>query len=273
MFSLLALRRQLISGSQERAYQYRYIPAQSLHAAEIRRYSKTMNPTDHAGPNDFESYYYPYLDLPAITSHVHPRFVICNIGLKMEDSDNVLQFFGSNSALPTDDKALIEDAITIFRKWTADIPTKTNFYKERHFGGPDGDDNSDITRVGRLNDQGVRRSTRAHPNGLLDTPSEKRSRKRPRGQQESDPVSLDGETLRALDEDASPGKKLRLKRDSVAAWISSISEVKFDALTVSYFLKSPFLFHISFNRLLLSDVGSTSPSCHTTPRHLAIARW
>jgi len=231
---LLASRRQLISGSQEGTYTYKYIPAAALRAAEIRRYSKAMEPTDQAGPDDFKSFYYPYLDLPTITSHVHPCFVICNIGLKMKNPSIVLEFFGAESLVSLLDKALIQEALTIYQNWTTAIPAEANFGQKRYLGRPAGDDNSDVTRVGRLDNQGVRRSTRAHPNGHLETPSDRRSLKRSRGEQDSNLVSLDGETLRALDEDASPGKKLRLKRDSVAAWISSISEVKFDALQVGF---------------------------------------
>ncbi len=33
----------------------------------------------------FTLHFYPYHDFPTIKSHVHPRFIICNSGSKLED--------------------------------------------------------------------------------------------------------------------------------------------------------------------------------------------
>jgi hypothetical protein len=103
--------------------------------------------------------------------------------------DVTVEFLGHKSQLSSDDQTLIEDAVHIFRNWTAPIPTEANSYQERYLGRPPGDDNSDVTSVGRLDNQGVPRSTHAHPNGHRETPSDRRSLKRSRGEQ--DLIDLD----------------------------------------------------------------------------------
>ena len=83
--------------TQERTYNYTFIPARDLHAFEIRRCNEVMECTQKAGPGTFSSYYHPFDNFPTITSHIHPRFVICNIGLKMLNTRNVLAFLVANA--------------------------------------------------------------------------------------------------------------------------------------------------------------------------------
>lgn len=181
-----------------------------------------MNTTQEAGPDNFDSsYYYPFANLPIITSHVRPHFVICNIGLKMKN--HLRDFFG----LDDSQRKIIEKAMDVFQRWTEDIPAESDFYRDP-CNPADGDDNdSACTKEGRMDTVAYRRSLRTRSPA---TPSNKstHSRKRARGLEGSDVTWLDDETLRVLDEDASPGKRLKRKTESVSAWISSISEVKFD---------------------------------------------
>jgi hypothetical protein len=205
-------------------YQYKFIPARNMRAFEIRCYSAPMETTQQAGPTNFSSYYYPFDELPTITSHVHPHFVIYNIGLKMKK--HLRDFFGIDNS----HRRMIEKAMDLFDKWTQNIPAESNFYGDPYNPAADDDNDSTLTKEGRRDTRAYRQSLRTYS---PTTPSQKstHSHKRARGLEEVDVLWLDDETLRVFDEDASPGDSLKRKKVSVAAWISSISAAKFDAIS------------------------------------------
>jgi hypothetical protein len=199
-----------------------------MRAFEIRRYSATIKTMQKAESTNFDSsYYYPFNNFPTITSYVHPHFIICNIGLKMEK--HLLEFFGTGSEIVESDRAMIERALAIFKKWTEDIPAESKFFREPHNPAEDDDNDSTLTKEGRRDTRAYRQSLHAYS---PTTPSNNstHSRKRARGQEEADVLWLDDETLRVLDDDANPRDILKRKEVSVSAWISSISEVKFDTI-------------------------------------------
>jgi hypothetical protein len=212
----------------ERTYNYTFIPARDLHAFEIRRCNEVMECTQIAGPDTFSSYYHPFDDFPTITSHIHPHFVICNIGLKMSNTSNVLAFLVAN-AIGAKNETVIEKAIKVFRKWTEDIPVDSGFYHDHLPTGRDGDDNnSTCTKEGRMDTRAFCQSL--HKRAPPTSPSNKssHSRKRARaGPEDSNVTWLDDETLRMLDEDASPKKRWKRKRESVSAWVSTICSMPF----------------------------------------------
>jgi len=120
-----------------------------MRAFEIRHYSATVETRRKAAEsaNFDSSYYYPFDNFHNITSHVHPHFVICNIGLKMEK--HLIEFFGTGSEIVQRDR-VIKIAVGIFKKWTEDIPVELTFYREPHNpAAGDDDNNSTLIKEGR----------------------------------------------------------------------------------------------------------------------------
>ena len=70
---------------------------------------------DPPSTEDFIHYADPYGDLPTIESHVHPRFVICNSGLKLH-----------KATLPAGEGLLpksLRRVLAIWRSWTKPVPS------------------------------------------------------------------------------------------------------------------------------------------------------
>lgn len=106
---------------------------------------------------------------------------------------------------------VFEKALDVFKKWTADILAESDFYHDPYNPVADDDNDSARTNEGRMD-------TAAYPRFRHQTPAthshtSTQSRKCIRGKEDSDVAWLDGKTLRALDEDASPRKRLIQKTD------------------------------------------------------------
>ncbi|KAF8151610.1 hypothetical protein B0H34DRAFT_810645 [Crassisporium funariophilum] len=114
---------------KEETYKYTFVPGRKMTAFVMSRYKEPMQCTQQAGPNDFLLYRYPFDDFPIITSHVHPRYVICNIGLKTLSAQTFPDFFSHESTISTHNKRMIEKASQVFRKWTEDIPADPDFHQ------------------------------------------------------------------------------------------------------------------------------------------------
>jgi len=176
----------------------------------------------------FKLHFYPFSDLPTITSHVLPHFVICSLGLKMQKAH--IEYIDPASPIYAHDRQRINNAFAVFSLWFRNIPPESNFHLEPLLPTDDGDDNnSTYTKQGRLDREGYDRVLRQRQ-GAATSPSSKSSHNRQRmgGLDECDGLWLDDETLRELDNDASTAKRLKQKMESVAVWVFGISESKFN---------------------------------------------
>jgi len=167
-------------------------------------------PIEGAPPVDFTLYSYPYHNFPTIVSHVHPRFVLCNAGLKIvQDYDT-----WEKQAVRNDDIANVFD---IWTAWCKQVrPTLQGakaFFNNPHNGGSDlGDNNSEYTTNHRRE---LRKRKLPEQQG---SPAPKSS-KRPRPA--DDGAWLDDETLREFDRQAST--RVEDKKQLILEWLTVIS--------------------------------------------------
>jgi len=92
---------------------------------------------------DFTYYPYPYHGFPTIESHVHPRFIICNSGSKLEAASDPFQWQKGHEASTINDLAKVQ---AIWNSWKEVIPTGEFLAKTSDGGDPDiKDDNSQRT--------------------------------------------------------------------------------------------------------------------------------
>jgi len=219
----------VISNSQKGTmYTYKLVPAPVLSTVPILQHFDILAKGAIARPEQFKLHFYPFNDLPTITSHVLPHFAICNLGLKMQKAH--IEYMDLAAPICADDRQRINNAFAVFSLWFRNIPPDSNFYLEPLLPADDGDDNNSTrTKQGHLDREGCDRVLRRHQ-GAAASPSSKGSHKRRRtgGLDESDGLWLDDETLRELDHDASPAKRSKQKMESVSVWVSSISESKFN---------------------------------------------
>ncbi|KAF8151594.1 hypothetical protein B0H34DRAFT_134431 [Crassisporium funariophilum] len=63
-------------------YKYKLVATDKLKGYKLDCYNGAPTCNTQAEPNHFSPYFFPFDNLPMITSHIHPRFVICNTGRK-----------------------------------------------------------------------------------------------------------------------------------------------------------------------------------------------
>ena len=154
---------------------------------------------------DFIHYAHPYRDFPTIESHVHPRFVICNSGLKLHK-------VGGGDLLPNE----FLRVLAIWRSWTKPVPSGDFVDKviEREDFNVE-DDNSQRTAPYR-----VLRSSRnkGKATGEQGSPTPKSKSSRQRALQDGG-VWLDDETLHEFD--SSNGGLTIPKNQWIMDWLKS----------------------------------------------------
>lgn len=120
--------------------------------------------------DDFTLHCYPYCNFPIIESPVHPRFVICNSGLKLENETH--KYYSGYETSVTDLSRVYE----IWCKWSQATPTEEFLRKTLDGGDLDiKDDNSEQTAAWHmlLSTQPKRRTA-----GEQDSPTRKSSKQR-----------------------------------------------------------------------------------------------
>lgn len=53
---------------------------------------RQLEDVDNNTPGSFKTFIYPFDTFPVIVSHVHPCFVICDSGQKLQDYENIVAF-------------------------------------------------------------------------------------------------------------------------------------------------------------------------------------
>jgi len=131
-----------------KVYKYTLIAHEGMRQIPIHR-QKDPPPDPPMQPpaEDFTYHPYPYHGFPTIESHVHPRFIICNSGSKL-DHGMVKWFKGNEMKTVLDDLAMVYD---IWNTWKGLVPTKEFFTKTSKRGDLDiRDDNSQKTASYRV---------------------------------------------------------------------------------------------------------------------------
>jgi hypothetical protein len=83
---------------------------------------------------DFTYYPYPYHGFPTIESHVHPRFVICDSGSKLDSAKDPSQWQKEYETSTRDDLAKVQ---AIWNTWKTVVPTKEFLRMTSRGGDPD----------------------------------------------------------------------------------------------------------------------------------------
>ena len=169
--------------------------------------------------DDFTHYPYPYHDFPTIVSHVHPRFIICNSGSKLDSAKEIYKWLKKYEIGTRDDLAKVQD---IWNAWKKTAPTG-EFDMDSPKGGDSdvSDNNSEKTRPHR-----VLRSMRLKRKvaGEQASPTPKSSKQR--GLQDGG-VWLDDETLHEFTRQTSSNGGLAIPKDQlILDWMKGFSDSK-----------------------------------------------
>jgi hypothetical protein len=164
---------------------------------------------------DFTHYSYPYNGFPTIESHVHPRFIICNSGSKLED--DMVPWRNENET-STSDLLKIQ---AIWKTWKTTKPTEEFLRMSSKGGDPDiRDDNSQKTSYRVLRSM---RPKRKAP-GEQASPTPKSSKQRAL---QDGGAWLDDETLHEFDRQSSSQDDHKIPKNlRIREWLSGFSDSK-----------------------------------------------
>ena len=187
---------------------------------EIPIHRQKSPPPDPPMPPPAESFTYcphPYHNLPTIVSRVHPRFIICNSGSKLQDDLDPWQQKGDETI-----NRGLRRVHAIWNSWRLGVPTREFLTKTSDGGDPDiKDDNSQKTTSHR-----VLRSTLPKRNaaGEQDSPTPKSSKQRTL---QDGGAWLDDETLHEFDRQASSQNDHKIpKNQQIREWLRGFSDSK-----------------------------------------------
>ncbi|KAG6818826.1 hypothetical protein H0H93_001296 [Arthromyces matolae] len=183
---------------------------------------REMSLTLHESPNDntcmphpstSAAFVHPFDTVPQLSSHVHPRFVICYVG---HLCGNFLRHqFGYTMRGNVPHRPIIHAIMEIFYSWTQDIPSRSRFFSTMLTPSTDSrpDNDSDSQRSLRTV------SRRLHPKQFKRAQTKYQDRLKSRGQKRG--ARLDKKALCALDESELPTTS---KKDFLRNWILSTAE-------------------------------------------------
>jgi hypothetical protein len=167
---------------------------------------------------DFTYYPYPYHGFPTIESHVHPRFIICNSGSKLDRAKELFKWQKSYEMSTIADLARVQD---IWNSWRRTVLTDEFLRMASKGGDPDiRDDNSQKTSYRVL------RSTlpkRKAP-GEQASPTPKSSKQRAL---QDGGAWLDDDTLHEFDRQSSSQDDHKIPKNlRIREWLSGFSDSK-----------------------------------------------
>ena len=173
-------------------------------------------PTEGSPPVDFTLYTHPYHNFPTIISHVHPRFVLCNTGSKVENAHKVWL----NQGVRKQDLA---KAFNIWLAWSrrvSDRPEGQAFLNNLPNSDPDlADDDSVHTNNHRVLRSGAKRNFPEQQGSH--TPAQKSSKQQ---RLADDGAWLDEETLREFNQQTSTHvEEMKSKKELVLEWLNGVS--------------------------------------------------
>jgi len=163
---------------------------------------------------DFTYYPHPYHDFPVITSHVHPRFIICNSGSKLEV--NLLKWQTDYEARKND----LTKVQAIWNSWKRTVPTG-GFIKKVSV-----DDSSDVKDDDSQKTTPRRVSRPTRPKRKF---REEQHSPTPKSSKQQKPTDhdawLDDETLHELDQRTSfYTNGAGFKKQMILDWLSIVSD-------------------------------------------------
>ena len=168
---------------------------------------------------DFTYYPHPYHGFPTLESHVHPRFIICNSGSKLDSAKELFKWQKEYEISTRDDLARVQD---IWNSWRRVVPTREFLRMTSRGGDPDiRDDNSQKTTSYR-----VLRSTRPKRKaaGEQASPTPKSSKQRTL---QDGGAWLDDETLHEFDRQTSSQDDHKIPKSlRIREWLSGFSDSK-----------------------------------------------
>ena len=200
-------------------FQYTFFPL--LPGEPITRYLITAEEGHIWTSADFETHLPPrYATFPTITSHIHPRFVIVQIGLILAEYATL----AIDIVRDAEHGELISRILQIYGAWTApiqapDFRLDTFQPSQPDRKDPSDDDNEEETHFGRrmLKRRTILKRKRSQP--VSPTQDPKKGGQRSRNRSSGDSIGL---SIRTLAEHEGQVKKHRWDNDALREWESEI---------------------------------------------------
>ncbi|KAF9496610.1 hypothetical protein BDN71DRAFT_1588802 [Pleurotus eryngii] len=142
-------------------FSYRFLPLRDMEAVTITRHLRIPTPENPMGPSDTVMHFFPFDTMPLLTSHIHPKFAIFELGRQI-------------SALPMDLKIKLINATPIlcsisdiYRAWSETPPAEFLAYKvfNPHPDDEDDDEDEDCSDAGTIPRRKLAPQKKSRPSG------------------------------------------------------------------------------------------------------------
>ncbi|KDR68749.1 hypothetical protein GALMADRAFT_256579 [Galerina marginata CBS 339.88] len=177
----------------EKSYNYTLVGSSRMSTVVISRYTPSPIPNQKVSADNYRHFCYPFQDLTPMTTHVHPRFVICHAGRLLSKTLNFLSYATPENELH---RSLMLDIVRLYLKWMQRVPPQSPFYTGTVAEeDKDGDNDSNATpphRLIRLTRADIERAQRP-----------RRARADDRNRSDDSSEGDDGEYKNSSDEDDS----------------------------------------------------------------------
>lgn len=195
----------------------RGLPASEVDIGKGKAKNANASDSDIVSADAFTTHIYPFTEFLTITSHIHPRFVLCNSGMKLATGYLMAEYvFARLSLEPT-----LRNVVEIYEAWTSS-QISPDFYAAALDPNIAEDDYPD----GKTSSQRAPNGRKRPPRNR--SPSE-RNPKKAKSEGNKDCAWLDDATLAELDHDPSPKKAWEDKVAWIQAWVG---RVPLDAMDV-----------------------------------------
>ncbi|KAF8869661.1 hypothetical protein BD779DRAFT_1681849 [Infundibulicybe gibba] len=213
-------RRAAFPDIHEGPYSYRLLARSPMRRVPIHREEPPEQPRDYVLADDFTFLPFPLYNGQKFKSHIHPKFVICNAGQKL-DGHGLSDFL---TIYPFDSVDL-NKVFNIFRAWTTYVTGTEAIIDFQQSGDPDdpggaqSQSSSQQTKMRRVFNR-----KRPAPSRGGGSPTPQQGKKQKQGGQDSSSWMLDEKTLCELDTKSSghvgggPGKGER-----IALWADQVA--------------------------------------------------
>jgi hypothetical protein len=193
------------------------LPAGKVDIGKGKAKKANASDPDIASADAFTTHIYPFTKFLTITSHIHPRFALCNSGMKLTAGGFMSRYVDATPAL----EPILRNVLDIYKAWTSSL-IPTDFYAAGLDPNIAEDDYPDDKTSSQRAPAGRKR-----PAPRNRSPSRKSKKAKSGGAK--DCAWLDDATLAELDHDQSSKKAWEKKVAWIQAWAG---RVPLDAMDV-----------------------------------------
>ena len=186
------------------------LPAGEVDIGKGTAKNANASDSDIVSADAFTTHIYPFTEFLTVTSHIHPRFVLCNSGMKLTTAGFMSRYSEATPSL----EPILCNVLDIYKAWTSPhIPE--DFYAAGLDPNIAEDDYPDDKTSSQRAPAGRKR-----PPPRNRSPSRKPKKAKSGGAK--DCASLDDATLAELDHDPSPKKAWEEKVTWIQAWVGRV---------------------------------------------------